>query len=214
MSQGRYPFALAYAAACLFLANVSYCCERIQIAGSLRRLESQYGHPADVPGELLVGDVEIVAVPKLEASRNLLFERLEQVRYQLWEGVDKNGKRFVRSGQRYRKYALPSPGSQHLLPCDLFLTNARAWGYILTLRTGPAEWGRALVTPRSQGGLKRADIILEGGMVYRDTPALREPLDTPEEADFFELLGLPYVEPHKRSLEAARQLHNQLKEVA
>jgi hypothetical protein len=221
MSTGRYSFHEAHAAASLFLANVGYTCQCIAMAGSLRRLVSEYGDPESVPEEKTVGDIEIVAIPLFGETLaevdifgdeiapgdpvNLLIERLELARYGLWPVVDKNGRTSIRAGAKYRKHAIPAPGDTQLLPCDLFLTTRQSWGYIFALRTGPLLWNeKGLVLRRAWGGLKPDDITFKGGMMYRGGSP--EPLDVPTEEDFFEAMSIPHLPPHERSLEAVHQL--------
>ena len=194
MSAGRYPYQQALATAGLFIANVQHVCQRIEIAGSLRRLLSA-GAPAP---DATVGDIELLAIPLRVGPRNLLWERTERT-YRLWEGIDVNGRRYVRSGPRYRKLAGRAPDGQHL-PVDLYTAEEGTWGYQFVLRTGPAEWNKALVTSVEQGGLLPPDMRLHEGHVYLDK---WECLVHSEEA-FFRLLGLPYLPPHERDVARLR----------
>lgn len=209
MSTGRYPAYQAWETADLLSANLRYVCERIMIAGSLRRLVSEYGSPKRVPADRTVGDIEIVAIPRLEDrytnNPNLFGEAdTEQVNL-LWERVDALYSPAHQSapwGDKQRRLAAPQPGNAGHIPCDLFTATEDTWGYILALRTGPGDWNRLLVTGRAQGGLRPPHIQLAGGIVRVDG----RPIPVRTEAAFFAALGLPYLPPHQRTVEAARAL--------
>lgn len=61
---------------------------------------------------------------------------------------------------------------------------------IFTIRTGPAEWSHRLVTE-----CKRLFRRVEGGYLYRSGKVW----PCPEERDFFEGIGQPWVEPADRA---------------
>jgi hypothetical protein len=65
------------------------------------------------------------------------------------------------------------------------------WGALLAIRTGPADYSRALVTKCKERGLDCVD----GRLVARGSG--RE-LATPEEADFIRACGMSYLEPWER----------------
>lgn len=163
-------------------AALSPGCERIEIAGSVRR------HKATV------GDIEIVAIPrlcpdleaqlslfgdppKLVSALDLLIEKLLKDKPTFQRG-DKNGdlhKNFL--------IEIGEDGSQ--VGLDLFLTTKEQWGYIYALRTGPGEFNQAWVTQRSKGGLLPNDCRLDGGWLWRSGKRI----DTPSEKAIFDLIG-------------------------
>jgi DNA polymerase/3'-5' exonuclease PolX len=170
-------------------------CERIVIAGSIRR-----GSPD-------VGDVEIVCIPRMETiravsqdmfaepvyvPRNLLDERcmdlLEQgvFEYRLNTNGGKSWGTSLKWGT-YKGFAF-----------DIYCADRKTWGVTLVIRTGPAEFSHRLVTPRSQNGLCPSNMEFKGWRVrYRGSRDVF--LDTPEEVDVFRVLGLPYIEPQDRT---------------
>lgn len=146
-------------------------CARIEVAGSIRRRRPQ------------VGDVEIVCQPKMGAD---LFGQP----YPLPVPTERLGRHEV-SGDRYRKIILPEN-----IQLDLFIVLPPAqWGVIFAIRTGGAEFSRRLVTSRLHGGFLPNDLFIRDGAVYRLDGKI---IPTPEESDFFALLGINFIPPQER----------------
>ncbi len=75
----------------------------------------------------------------------------------------------------------------------MYITATERWGSIFTIRTGPAEFGQALVTYiKNRTPYRQQD----GGLVDTRTGAL---VPTPDERDYFAVVGLRYVPPEKRN---------------
>lgn len=95
-------------------------CERIQIAGSIRR------------GSPNVKDIEIVAIPKP-------FET----------GLFENGLAAIVNKWPKEVGELPCKYTRRILPegikLDLFFATEKNWGYILLLRTGPQEFSKLFI---------------------------------------------------------------------
>ncbi|MBE3038289.1 MAG: hypothetical protein IMZ62_05710, partial [Chloroflexi bacterium] len=148
-------------------------CKRIEIAGSIRR------------GKPEVGDIEIVALP----DGNFEVLDIEIVLPGLLPGAD-----FIKNGSRYKQIALPDG-----INLDLFLVRPPAeWGVIFLLRTGPADFSRKAVTPKSKGGLLPSNCRVRDGQVWRNDIDI--PMD--EEEDFLKLIGLSGLAPEKRKAAA------------
>lgn len=160
-------------------------CERLEFAGSLRRHKSH------------VGDIEIVLVPRrikqttlsgiplLDVTQeyDLLEELLQQLRD---DGVIKRGRWW---GPRHKELFFLDA------PFDLYIVRPPAqWGVILTIRTGPAEFSRRLVTLQAHGGLMPAGFKFKDGALWREGQVVA----TPEEEDVFRALGLKWIEPRER----------------
>ena len=177
MSEGpRIPLAEAQAHAQVVINLLRPCCDRIEVAGSVRRKKAD------------VGDIELVCIPKVRW--NLLGEaywtasEIEDTLYQA-------GYRCPRfNGEHFKQLSL-GPCN-----CDLFLTTPECWGMIYTIRTGSAEFSHRLVTPKAAGGLMPSFLKAEGGRIaYRETGHL---LETPEEEDVFKVMGLGWIPPESR----------------
>ncbi len=161
------------------LISLAPACDRIEIAGSIRR-----GNPG-------VGDIEFVAIPKpgQDLFGNLTYEMTE-LDCALARLVQEGRLALVKGGKRYKQFILPEG-----ITLDLFVVLPPAqWGVIFAIRTGPADFSAWLVTPRSKGGRLPSYLKVEDGAVWND----RKLLPASEEKDFFDLLGLPYMEPGKR----------------
>lgn len=176
-------------------------CERIQIAGSVRRQRP------------LVGDIEIVAIPKLipelpaqlsmlgeppqmVSALDILLEKLVKEEPHFRRG-DKNGPLFknflVDFADDGTQAWFVDDGSE--IGLDLFLTTPEQWGYILALRTGPGEFNQAWVTQRRKGGLLPDEYSFSGGWLHK----AGKRVNTPEEWDIFGLIGSgATIEPENR----------------
>lgn len=180
----RWPFEKAAKLADAIAAALAPACERIEIAGSIRRRST---NPKDV---------EIVAVPR--AARDLFGDIAVDEPHEL----DVHVRRLIIGGRltpRLNSAGVRCMGPRHMrlvavqsgLPIDLFCVLPPAqWGAILAIRTGPAEYSERLVTNCKKRGLQCVD----GRLL---TPRGRV-VETPEEADFIRECGLPFEEPWQR----------------
>ncbi len=177
MSTGNpIPLFAAEAIAETLKEILAWQCERVEIAGSIRRKKE------------LVRDIEIVCIPPV--SNNLFGE---------------NFRSAARVEAQLRKcgFTCPKINGDHFkqfdagggLNCDLFLTTPECWGVIFTLRTGCADFSRRLVTSRQQGGLLPSNLKVRDGRIWNGDEALQ----TPEEKDVFKVLGLDWIPPEKRT---------------
>lgn len=182
-------------------------CQRIEIAGSLRR------------GKPEVKDIEIVTLARTEeriekdmfgeiVNREIYNITSEQVTFAIrnsdWCIGTRNGERYKQLDYIYVD-----------IKCDLFIVpDAREWGALYLIRTGPAEFNQELMY-----SILRKGWHLTGNLLHQHgkTPVVKNgkkeylpcdkgancPLIAPtltEEA-FLEAVGLPWVEPGERSAE-------------
>lgn len=201
MSQGEpIPRWQALAIAQSLVAILAPACERIEIAGSIRRHKP------------MVRDIEIVAVARWEdrpvgdlwATRSavdvleetlggLLFNGFVEPRQVENHRADGSIDLQTKLGPSFK--ALVCDG----MPVDLFIVRSPAtWGCIFGLRTGPGDWNTRLVMDCKAIGRR-----VEGGQVlaWHGGSSSWRPMPTPEERDFFAALGQPWVEPPDRSVE-------------
>jgi DNA polymerase/3'-5' exonuclease PolX len=157
-------------------------CERIEIAGSIRR------------GKPEVKDVELVCIPKIvtepdlfggEGSKTNILE--VTIGKLFWDRVYLAANK---NGPRYKQLALTE--GIHL---DLFIVLPPAeWGVQFLIRTGPSDFSHWCVTPRHAGGGLPSYLRVKDGAVWNRTTKI----ETAEERDFFRLIGLEYIEPAER----------------
>jgi DNA polymerase/3'-5' exonuclease PolX len=184
----RIPLREARALADEVVGLLGSVCAAVTVAGSIRRQRPQ------------IGDIELVACPTTRPAGLDLFgeatatvdELDEAARELLRRGVfgtrpDKNGRPAV--GPKFKCLSYKGFG------LDLFSTTPTQRGLILLIRTGPASWSHSFVTPRLQGGW------LPAGMRVRDGWLLDGGAQVPTrtEEDVFRHVGLPYLEPERRT---------------
>jgi len=157
---------------------LSLFCDRIEIAGSLRREKA------------MIGDIEIVAVPILD--RDLFGEptglsSIDHILLALSGQITKNGQK--------QKQFMYAADDGEVYQVDLFLQpNPATWGVNFLLRTGSADFSRRMVTSKSAGGYMPLGYQVSGARVWH----LGEMVETPEEEDVFRLWGMDVVEPRER----------------
>ena len=152
-------------------------CERIEIAGSVRREKED------------VHDIELCAIPKNPAVKDIFGLPTETINLLEMYPFSSLG-RLIKGGSRYKQFALIEG-----INLDLFIVLPPAdWGVIYTIRTGPAEFSHWCVTQRKRGGGLPSDSKVTSGFVLRNNVYL----PMPEEIDFLNFLGLGWVEPQDR----------------
>ena len=171
MEEKKYPLNEAKYIAHEIVMQLEPFCERIEIAGSIRREKD------------FVKDIEVVAIPK-PYQTGLFEDGIASVVNQ-WTKV-KGEMEYGKT--KYTQRILPTG-----IKLDLFFATEKNWGLIYAIRTGSAEYShKVLATKWVQKGYKSVDgmLTLNGGRVVQ----------VREEQDLFKLLGLPYVEPKYRNL--------------
>lgn len=164
--------------------DLAPACERIEIAGSVRRRSTH------------VNDIELVAVPKMRPGprADLFGDR------PLVSGLDEQldtlmaRRRLSRHeakawGPRYRRLRAGGPDR---IQVDLFIVLPPAeWGPIFTIRTGPSGFSADLVARLHRWGRRCVDgRVIERGVT----------VPCPEEEDFFALAGAKLIPPWVRGV--------------
>jgi DNA polymerase/3'-5' exonuclease PolX len=166
-------------------------CHRIEVAGSIRR------------GKAQVSDIELVAIPRWSYQYNLLGEKyreanelnelldfwVEQGAVEMWQDAQHR----VCWGEKLRKFWVRSDEFGRI-KVDLFQAERANWGIIFLIRTGSADFSKWMVTKKPIGGCP-LDVEVDGGRVWRRGA----PVDTLEETDVFDLFGVDFVPPVRRS---------------
>lgn len=195
----RVPLAQAEALAAELVELLSPVCERLEIAGSIRRRRPD---PADIeicaiPKRVVIPEFDMFGNVVSNRAFDLLGECADDLlaRCVLEHRRDVNGR--AAWGESYRRAIFRG------FALDLFSCWPEQWGCLLTIRTGPAEFSHRLVTDTTQRldsglyGLKPPWAQVKGLRVLHR--ASGEVFDTPEERQVFEVLSLPYVEPWERT---------------
>jgi len=160
-------------------------CERIEVAGSVRRRKAE------------VKDLEVVYIARMVEVRVDLFTTrpgpaTEMVISRLVaEGFWRFDEDVRRNGWKYKRMVHRASG----LVVELFRAVEENWGLQLALRTGPAEFNHVLVSHTWEGGVMSGGMEMRGGFLWK----LGIRLASREEEEFFEQLGVPWWEPGERS---------------
>lgn len=184
------PLAEMRATADRLVAELAPFCERIEIAGSIRRQRPQ------------CADVELVAIPKLGTFRRLgeLLPRqgvdlldhhvrnLIDAPHRTWHPrLDKNGRPAL--GERYKRLLVDG------IALDLFrVLPPASFAVIYLIRTGGADFARSMVTQRSKGGRLPDGYRVQDGQIRTATGAA----EIASEEDWFALANMPFVPPEER----------------
>lgn len=191
MSKARIPLDKAEWIAEKIKGAIGEHCDKVAIAGSIRRKEP------------VVGDIEIVCQPKMKTTRDLFGDphrdavvSLEKIKRDLGDlGLHK-----VKGKDRYQQWEIPYTVSgliEQELSLDLFLVLPPAdWGVIFMIRTGPHFFSRKMVTQKPSGYLPRGCQVLEGRIVSVLNENKVKDIDT--EKDYFKFCGMDYIPPEER----------------
>lgn len=161
-------------------------CERIEIAGSIRR------------GKDWIGDIEIVCIPETDTRyvptdlfrKPLGKDRKERTPEFLSTAgalIAKKVKGDLVKG-RYVQFKTKEGDT-----VDLFMATPENWGYIFAIRTGSVDFSKMIA-----GRWKQLGYAGQDGMLTK----LGKPIPVPEESDLFDRLGLITPLPHLRELTA------------
>ena len=169
---------------------LSEYCERIEIAGGIRR------------GKVEPHDIEIVCIPKTKEERDMFG----------YVVADKNALSFaidglaygdmckkIKDGDRFKQLALPEG-----INIDLFIVRPETWAVQFVIRTGPAEFSHWIVTPRKYGGALPSNCKVKDGQVWQGGQAV----ELTEEPEFLDFLGLGWVNPEARRAGLPLELAN------
>ena len=177
-----YEYAKAYVVAEQLAQRLERSCEKLQIAGSLRRRVT------------VVHDIEIVVVPKVEELPDLLGDthalrsRLDDTLDELIEERVLRSFPGAKNGPRMKQFAVQPLG----IKVDLFIVLPPAqWGTLLAIRTGPAYYSHWLVSRHEIGGGLPNHLRVKDGAVM--TLYGSNVIETPTEESFFALLGIDKV---------------------
>lgn len=172
-------------------------CERVEIAGSIRREKPE------------VKDIEIVAIPKYEQMpieeqvRDLFSSppRMGAANMLHFWAMKLSTIRWIKPGTSDIVDWQPKPDGKYWrglvdneIKLDLFIAQPNNFGIIYLIRTGPASWSQRLVTRKKFGGLMPEGFCVKDGFLWENTDKVL----THEETDVFRVLGIDWISPTQR----------------
>lgn len=182
----RHPRAAALAVVRELLPLLTPCCERIIVAGSLRR------------GRQDVGDVELLFIPRFEERQIDLVTRVPvDLAAEAIEGMRGSGVLAKREGESgHTGWGPKNKLAVHVrsgIPVDLFTATEENWFNYLVCRTGPKESNQRIAEKAKSEGwtwnpYKAGFTDNANGRV----------MPMRSEREVFEFLGLPFDEPRDR----------------
>ena len=168
---------------------LSPACDRIMIAGSVRRCKPE------------PKDVEVVYIPRMSRERMDLFsyEDVPATEAMIQELVNRSfwnfDGRIRRNGPKYKRMVQSPLANGDPVVIELFRAQVDNWGYVLALRTGPGDFNKIWAAHSWDGGCLPVNMTLKDGHVWR----AGKPISTPNEELFFAEIGLPCWLPEERS---------------
>ena len=185
----RYPAHWMHQWAADLKAALAHSCERIELAGSLRR------------GLEMVGDIELLCIPKTIDRRDMFGEPVgsellldRHIATLIHDGalayrLDSRGRRVCGPLNKLLLYRY----SYHRQPApvDIFTSDADNFGMAWLVRTGPKEFNIRVMAHFRELGMR--------GHAYRGiTDQDGQEIPCPDEETVFRLLGWQYLPPEER----------------
>jgi DNA polymerase/3'-5' exonuclease PolX len=173
-----YPWSYANEIANRVVERLKPHCERIEIAGSIRRKKAS------------VGDIEILCIPKKIMQVDLFGEPTGLTI------TDSGLIKIVAEWEKVKGDLQDGKYTQRVLPecikLDLFTATYENWGLLYAIRTGPADYSHNVLARRwANRGYESV-----GGVLCKLDGSTK--VELKEEEDLFEFLGLAYVKPENR----------------
>lgn len=161
-------------------------CRSIHIAGSIRRKRP------------IVGDIEIVAVPKMvEQQMDLIhMQKVNGCIARIDEMIRAEQMERMQGGEKWQRLVLTRPVR---VGVDLFFATDESLPILLAIRTGPRRFSQRLVTPIDDSGfglLPRGWKIKDGWRVYNEHG---ERVRFSSEYEFLTACACAWLEPEERN---------------
>ena len=180
----KFPLALAEATGRSLIQMLGDVCERIELAGSVRRQAFEVGDiellcisspgPADMFGQPIIKQSPLDLRCAYLINQGILAPRPSKI------GA-------VTIGPLNKLLVNPATG----IGVDVFTTTAENWGMAMVVRTGPAGFNVRVMSRFIELGMK--------GHAYGGVTRKGEELQCPTEESVFELLEWEYLDPWQRT---------------
>lgn len=198
MSEQRIPWAFMRNLADQVVAELTPYCERIEVAGSVRRRRET------------VKDIEVLVIPRRGEQPLDMFGNQAGVApdhlaeylltSRLWTKRPNTGGGTTFGTLNKLMLRRAGPPCPEWVPVDIFTGSAENWGRDLWIRTGPADWNV----------LTAARALRMGGHMHAYGPSAftrgSEKITCPDEASFAAWLGVPLLAPELRADEKAWEM--------
>jgi DNA polymerase (family 10) len=152
------------------IQTIENCCEKVEVAGSIRRQRPE------------VNDIDIVAIPK-----PFMWNRIPLLMYSELDA------KTVIGGPQIIRMNIPFANSpDHQAQVDFYAATLGTWGLLLLIRTGSTEHNIKLCSWAKSMGLMLSakDGVIKNGQV----------IASQTEEDIFKALCLDYVAPGDREV--------------
>lgn len=185
----RFPLEEAFALAKQYESMLAPYCERICIAGSVRRMKAE------------VGDIEILFIPRIIETKDpndLFGTKRTNLVTEAIDGLMAAGSLAIRQKSNGQQGAFGEQiktlvDTKSGIPVDLFSTREESWWNYLVCRTGPAELNQKIASRALKKGWRWNPF--SAGFHHKLTGDIE--LMKSEES-VFEFVGLDYLPPEKR----------------
>ena len=171
-----FPAQIAIAVARKIVDELRPACDRIEVAGSLRR------------GNNTVHDIDIVLLPE-EPRKGFSLGTSTFLEGLIAQLVARGSLTPVRGKDKIKCFVATKTG----IPVDVYVAKRETWATLLLIRTGSKEHNIKLAQRAKELGMK---LRASGDGIERANGDL---MRANSEEEIFGLLGLPYVSPEQRS---------------
>ena len=179
-----------------FVELVGGHCERIDIAGSVRRKKD------------FVGDIEIVCFPKVWGIPNLLGEPVDH-RVAGFIGTIQQKFKVMKGNLMEGRYVALTDRQTETVKIDLFMPTWEDYYRQFAIRTGSADFSGKVIAHTwvekgwcgTENGLRLQAECTKKGDSWELKDSVKKPFLPPvweSEKDFFKWLNIPWVDPVKR----------------
>lgn len=158
-------------------------CDKINIAGSIRRKKPE------------VKDIEIVLQPKQIILKDMFGDQPKSVATDV----------FCKNVESLGKVIKGKPDGKHMqielhagIKLDLFMASKNNYGNIMLIRTGDWEFSKYFMGTL----LRKRGYYSEGGVIHDIND--EDVVETPEEIDVFNLVGIEMIPPSLRNLQTLK----------
>lgn len=155
--------------------------ERGHVAGSYRR------------GKVELKDLDIVVIPKRQDIKDMFGTVIGTKPVQGFIDVINSWKKL--KGDPEGRYCQREIDGHKV---EISIATKENWGCLLLIRTGNDEFSHKIMTRVRRLGLEQRD-----GYLYRDDKMI----PVYEEKQYFDILNLPFIEPHLRNESAFTKAH-------